>query len=415
MTHCWRYCIRRAIAFALVALSCSVVTAGGKPSLLLFTNPAVCPPCRKFDADWGADKAFREAVTGAYAIVPSYQPQTHPGKFTEYKITGVPTWVIVAGGSEINRVSGYTTPTDLWTRLRNATKNTPRARPPDSTPPSAGSVPDRDDSVSEQIRKANRALEVERDELRAETERLKKQLLDAQKTDPKKGGERLDVGEIERLDRINESRLQEIQALIEQSRKTYLEQQKKIAAAEKVAQNATAEAERLRKQCELPAAPEYHDESIAETPVKPETPKRGFLGSILFHGSRFAMDLGFSQVQSEIFAPIAIAAGPVGIAAAAGFAFLRFRQHRARGDPKKPDQRQPTAGGVTVDRTFVVDSPPLPSRERIDTQIVNVESDKYRKAHEQARQQIIRKYPGSQDVLEAELSLTRQFYSGQSQ
>lgn len=341
----------------------STAIAGGKPSLLLFTDPVNCPPCRLFDRDWGQDKAFRDAVSNAYAIVPSYQPKTHGDKFREYRIANVPTWVIVAGNTEINRVSGYTTPTDLWTRLRNATKNTPQSRPPDSTaPPSAGSVPDRDGSVSEQIRQANRALEVERDELRAETERLKKQLLDAQKTTPQAGGERLDVSEIERLDRINESRLAEIQALIEQSRKTYLEQEKKIAAAEQVAKNATAEAERLRGQCELPSAPEYHDKSIVETPVKPETPKRGFLGSILFHGSRFAMDLGFSQVQSEIFAPIAIAAGPVGIAAVAGFAFLRFRQHRARGDPKKPDQRQPPVDGVTVERTFVVDSPPLPSR-----------------------------------------------------
>lgn len=245
LVKCWRHCIRRAIAFALVALSCSLVTAGGKPSLLLFTNPAECPPCRLFDRDWSRDKAFREAVSNAYAIVPSYQPRTHPGKFKEYGITGVPTWVIVeADGREIGRVSGYTTPADLWTRLRNATKNTPRSQPP----PSAGSVPDRDGSVSEQIRKANRALEVERDELRAETERLKKQLLDAQKSDPKTPDQAPEIADLKKQ--------------IEQREAAAALAAKRLQAAQQVAANAEAEAERLRKQSRLPDAENWVQEHV---------------------------------------------------------------------------------------------------------------------------------------------------------
>jgi hypothetical protein len=66
-----------------------------------------------------------------------------------------------------------------------------------------------------------------------------------------------------------------------------------------------------------------------------------------------------------------------------------------------------------TDRTFVVDAPPVTSPTRIDTQFVNVESDNYQRAHQQARQEIARRYPGSQEILEAELSLTEQFLSGQ--
>lgn len=391
---CWRFCVGRVLVAILIAFLCSTATAG-KPSLLFFTDPGRCAPCRQFDADWRRDKMFRQAVETAFAIVPSYQPGTHPEQFKKYAIASVPTWVIVLpDGSERGRVAGYTTPQDLWTRLQNATKN---------TPPTAGSVPDPDAGVLQRLQDANRALEAECDALRAEIRQLERRIAQT----PQTGDQASLIASLKAEIKRFEVQIQRLNA----------EASKRITSAEKVAQNATAEAERLRKQCELPPAPEYHDEPIAETPAKFETAEkssRGFLGSILFHGSRFAMDLGLSQVQSEIFAPIAIAAGPIGIAAAAGFAFLRFRQRRARGDPPPRPQQATPAGGVTVERTFVVDSPPLPQRERIDTQFVNVESDKYRKAHEQARQQIARKYPGSQEILEAELSLTRQFYAGQA-
>lgn len=393
---CWRFCVGRVLVAILIAFLCSTATAG-KPSLLFFTDPGRCAPCRQFDADWRRDKMFRQAVETAFAIVPSYQPGTHPEKFRQYAIASVPTWVIVEPeGRERGRVAGYTTPQDLWARLQNATKNTP------PTAPTAGSVPEPDAGVLQRLQDANRALENERDALRAEIRQLERRIAQT----PQTGDQTSLIASLKAEIKRFEVQIQRLNA----------EASKRITAAEKVAQNATAEAERLRKQCELPLAPEYHDEPIVETPTKPETSKRGFLGSILFHGSRFARDLGLSQVQAEIFTPIAIAAGPIGIAAAAGFAFLRLRQRRARGDPpprQQPQQATPV-GGVTVERTFVVDSPPLPQRERIDTQFVNVESDKYRKAHEQARQQIARKYPGSQEILEAELSLTRQFYAGQA-
>lgn len=62
---------------------------------------------------------------------------------------------------------------------------------------------------------------------------------------------------------------------------------------------------------------------------------------------------------------------------------------------------------------YVVDSPTPKPERRIDTQFVNIENDSYRVAHEEARQEIARRYPGSQEILEAELNLTRQFLAGQ--
>lgn len=70
-------------------------------------------------------------------------------------------------------------------------------------------------------------------------------------------------------------------------------------------------------------------------------------------------------------------------------------------------------GADPVEHHYVVDAPTPPARHRVDTHFVNVESDNYQRAHEQARAEVARRYPGSQEILEAELSLTRQFLAGQ--
>jgi uncharacterized protein (DUF305 family) len=72
----------------------------------------------------------------------------------------------------------------------------------------------------------------------------------------------------------------------------------------------------------------------------------------------------------------------------------------------------PSPAPRMIDRTMIVDAPPSPERHRIDTQFVNVESDHYQRAHEMARQQIARRYPGAQEIIESELHLTRQFAAG---
>lgn len=267
IVHCWRHCIRRAIAFAVVAMSCSVGIAGGNPSLLLFTDPANCRPCRLFDRDWSTDKAFRDAVTKCYAIVPSYQPATHPQKFREYQITAVPTWVIVSkSGQEVGRVSGYTTPTDLWVRLRNATKNTPRSQPPAaSPPPSAGSVPDPSSDVLRRLDEANKLLESERDSLRAEMRALEKRLLDAQKNKPQTPDRSPEIDAMQK-------QLQVLQKQIQRRDAEAALAAKRLQAAEQLAANAAAEAERLRQRAALPDAPDWVQQEVDKAHATPETP-----------------------------------------------------------------------------------------------------------------------------------------------
>jgi hypothetical protein len=69
--------------------------------------------------------------------------------------------------------------------------------------------------------------------------------------------------------------------------------------------------------------------------------------------------------------------------------------------------------GTSTEDHYVVDAPTPPIRRRTDTRFVDVESDNYQRAHEHARAEIARRYPGSQEILEAELSLTEQFLAGQ--
>ncbi len=68
----------------------------------------------------------------------------------------------------------------------------------------------------------------------------------------------------------------------------------------------------------------------------------------------------------------------------------------------------------TVDRKTVVVDGPTSTHKESHTEFVNVESNHYQRAHELARQHIVRRYPGSQEIIEAELHLTRQFAAGMS-
>lgn len=67
---------------------------------------------------------------------------------------------------------------------------------------------------------------------------------------------------------------------------------------------------------------------------------------------------------------------------------------------------------TTREHHYVTDSPPV-ERHRVDTQFVNVPDDAYALAHEEARKHVARRYPGSQEILEAEKSLINQFMAGQ--
>lgn len=393
MVHCWRYCIRRAIAFAMVALSCSLVTAGGNPSLLLFTNPAQCPPCRKFDSDWSRDKAFRDAITQAYSIVPAYQPQTHPAKFTEYGITGVPTWVIVeASGREVGRVSGYTTPTDLWTRLRNATKNTPpRRKEQAAEPPSAGSVPNPGGDVLQRLDSANRALEAERDALRAEKRAIEQRLIDAQKRQPKQADPTPQINALT-------AELRKLQQQTQQREAQAALAAKRLQAAEQMAANAQAEAKRLREQAAQPPAPLY------VPPAEPiDSPEREAVAeSTTTQTSIDTTSLSSSWVsvmKSLAVGAVAIAAPQVAIPltaglGAAGWLWSKRKQRLAKVRPAPPAALGSNANPITFFE---------PASTKTETKYVVTESDVLGEAYKEAVRRVGNSHrermPGIVDVL----------------
>ena len=135
--------------------------------------------------------------------------------------------------------------------------------------------------------------------------------------------------------------------------------------------------------------------------------------------------------QSQPEAPAGLPWGTIGLAAATaagigvpGWALYAVqamrvaRRVRRRGEQKTPNTRpdeSPSTEDTGTERTVVIDAPPAKERHRIDTRFVQVAADNYQKAHELARAEIGRRYPGSLDILEAELSLTRQFLAGDKQ
>jgi hypothetical protein len=89
------------------------------------------------------------------------------------------------------------------------------------------------------------------------------------------------------------------------------------------------------------------------------------------------------------------------------------KKRRHRREPR-PDETSQNVGPRVRDRIhpIIVESAPIRGPHTEDTRFINVESDHYQRAHERARQEIARKYPGAIDILEAEKSMTEQFVAG---
>lgn len=64
-------------------------------------------------------------------------------------------------------------------------------------------------------------------------------------------------------------------------------------------------------------------------------------------------------------------------------------------------------------RAVAVDSPPLPQRTVPETHYVPFEKDSFAQAHQWASEQVVRKYPGATEVLQAQDSLIKQYIAGQ--
>jgi hypothetical protein len=362
---------RAAAVTLLIALLCCACCAQapqqGKPTLLVFES-ASCGPCHQFDADFANIKSFARDLRKWFHCRPAWLYKKHRAKFHEYNVTTVPVFIVVdANGVELKRVDGYTSATKLMAELTTGWNKPEKQQPENRLPP------------NEDVQ-ANRVREI--------NERLQQRLQETQ----------------DAL-RITEDRLQAERKRPRGSAANDAQRQRQIDALEQAKARAEAEAEELRERLKQPSAPPAKSPPPTVPPVaRSDTSKdsgqsqRGFFRTVLHHGVRLALDVGLTQAQSEIVVPLIAGGGPVGIAAGAGWMLLKaWRRRRQRN---------------TGQKTVVVDAPTPPAREQIETQIVNVENDNYQRAHEQARQHVVRRYPGSQEVLEAELSLTRQFMAG---
>jgi hypothetical protein len=96
---------------------------------------------------------------------------------------------------------------------------------------------------------------------------------------------------------------------------------------------------------------------------------------------------------------------------------LAGRRLKSRVESKESRASKPSAldsQPSTLDlRPIVVDSPPLPQRTVSETHYVPYEKDSFAKAHQWASEQVVRKYPGATEVLQAQDSLIKQFIAGQ--
>lgn len=92
------------------------------------------------------------------------------------------------------------------------------------------------------------------------------------------------------------------------------------------------------------------------------------------------------------------------------------RNRRERREGNEPYRDEPTpmpsahASQSPVNHAHIINKVPVPAPV-IDW--INVDNGFYAKAHDEARRQIGKRYPGAQEVLEAELSLVRQYLAGQ--
>lgn len=220
---------------------------GVRPSLLVFTDPAKCDPCRRFDAAFAGDPQFRDALTQAFRCHPAYTPDRQPDLFRRHNITGVPTFLIIdAAGNELRRVVGYQGKNDLW---RNLTQECVDGVCPPSPPDPPRRPPDSGDSTDlisrlNRLQQANEALQEERDQLRHRERDLADQLSDA--------------GEIVRQSSADQQAAAAAQRRADELQLQITDIVRRQQAAEAAAARAEAEAEDLRRRLELPAAPPWN-------------------------------------------------------------------------------------------------------------------------------------------------------------
>ncbi|MEO0532218.1 MAG: serine protease [Planctomycetota bacterium] len=101
--------------------------------------------------------------------------------------------------------------------------------------------------------------------------------------------------------------------------------------------------------------------------------------------------------------------GPIGIGLFFAKAWLRRRQRRRRATGSRTEV---SAGEEPSERTIVVDTPPPPQRVVSETHYVPYQRDDFARAHQWASEQLVRKFPGSVEMLASLDSLIKQQLNG---
>ena len=103
--------------------------------------------------------------------------------------------------------------------------------------------------------------------------------------------------------------------------------------------------------------------------------------------------------------------GPVAIAVmtAAGLIGRRVNRNRSTAPGSAGSQSHGTSA-----RPIAVDTPPLPQQTVPESHYVPVERDDFARAHQWAREQVARKYPGATEMLTTLESLIKQQLAGKS-
>lgn len=97
--------------------------------------------------------------------------------------------------------------------------------------------------------------------------------------------------------------------------------------------------------------------------------------------------------------------GPIAAAVIVGSGLFAARRRRSAAAGRKRRDTQSNQARVTP---ISVDSPPPPQRTVPETHYVSYEVDAFAKAHQWASEQVVRKYPGAAEIMQAQDSLIKQ-------
>jgi chemotaxis protein histidine kinase CheA len=248
-------------------------------------------------------------------------------------------------------------------------------------------VPQPGGDVLQRLDAANRALESERDALRAEKRAIEQQLLDAQRQQPSAA---------DPTPQINALRA-ELKALQQRTQQREAEaalSERRLRAAQQAADNAAAEVRRLREQALLPPAPSHNPE-----PQEPSQPAEPAIETETRIDTTSLSSSWVSVMKSLAVGAVTLAAPQFAIPltaglGAAGWLWSKRKQRLAKAQPAP----RPQLGSNQNPITFFE-----PSATKIETKYVVTESDVLGEAYKEAVRRVGNSHrermPGIVDVL----------------